>query len=339
MKEVIRYGILGAGGHARLVHRLLCEIGGVELVAVCDPEVERAVSLAGQSGAGVYSNFEAMLDEKKMDALVVCIPPFAHTGQEIQAAERGIHLYIAKPIALDMAYAKKVLSAIERNKVLSCVTYGMRYAPGICKAVELLSARPAVLAEGYAFLRVRPGGGRPWIARKSLSLGQMFTQACHVYDIFRYLVGEIVRVSAIKCEGFIPRTDAYDIEDAGVVTLHFASGAIGQVSCTVMSPSGVSGEYGFRITAEDLVLNFSNREGILHIVDGSVHRDDSSVSKSNDCEALMLSRFINAIRNRCGSEILSPYADAVKTLQVGIGVVEALRTGQAVNIPPVCSDK
>ncbi len=332
MAEAIRYGILGAGGHARLVNRLLSETGRAALASVCDPDADRAAALAEPVGASVYSDFDAMLEGPTMDALVICIPPFAHTGQEIKAANRGIHLYIAKPIALDRAYAERVLAAIERNGVVSCVTYGMRYAPGVRKAVDLLVARPAVLAEGYTFLRVRPGGGRPWIARKQLSLGQMFTQACHVYDIFRFLVGEVVRVSAVKAEGFTPKSDVYDIEDAGVVTLQFASGAVGQVSCTVMAPSAVAGEYGFRITAADLSVSFSNRQGVLHVADGSQQWDDDSVSKANDCEAAMLRRFLDAIRGG-GEGILTPYAEAVKSLQIGISVAESLETGRPVDVP------
>lgn len=332
MADKIRYGVLGAGGHAKLVNRLLGETGEAQLVAACDPDAKRAAAMAEPAGAAAYADFGEMLARQAMEALVVCVPPFAHNGQEVLAAEKGIHLYIAKPIALDNAYAGKVLAAIDRAGVVSCVTYGMRYGPGVQKARELLAGRPVVLAEGHTCLNVRPGGGRPWMARKELSLGQMFTQACHVYDIFRYLVGEVVRVSTVKAEGFIPRSEAYDIEDAGVAMLAFASGAVGQVSCTVMAPSARSGEVGFRITAADLSLSYVNRDGVLRVTEGNRQWDYEQVSRSNDSEGEMIRRFLKAIRTGDSSDILTPYREAVRSLRIGVAVAESLKTGRPVEV-------
>lgn len=335
MPDTLRYGILGAGGHSKFVNRLLTEIGDTKLVAVCDTNRNRATALAEPAKATVYTDFDEMIALQEIDMLVVCIPPFAHTGQEITAAEKGIHLYIAKPVAMNTEYAQRVSTTIERNNVLSCVTYGLRYVHAVQKVRELLAGRQIALAEGYAFLSVKPGGGRPSVTQKEMSRGQMFIQACHVYDIFRYLIGEVEKVSAIKAEGFIPRSEIYNIEDAGVVTLKFASGAVGQVSCTVMAPSCVSGQFGFRITARDILMSYVNQEGVLNVKEGTRDWNYEHVSKPHDYEAEMLRRFLYAIRTGDTSKILTPYSDAVRTLQIAIGVIEALETGRTVEIPMI----
>jgi predicted dehydrogenase len=300
---------------------------------VCDADSARAERLAAGTGAAVHLDWAAMLGRESMDALCVCVPPFAHDGQEEAAARRGIHLYVAKPIALDCAYAETAADAIDAAGVVSCVSYGLRYAAPVRRALELLQGRPACLAEGRASLRVAPGAGRAWIARKALSRGQLFTQACHLYDVFRLLIGEVREVCAVAARGFIARSDEYDIEDAAVATLRFASGAVGQVSCTVMAPPAASGGIGFRVTARDIELSYTNSEGVLHVVDGRDRWDHDRVAAANDGEKAMLGGFLRAVSTGDRSGVLTPYRDALGSLRVALAADESLQSGRSVALP------
>lgn len=100
----------------------------------------------------------------------------------------------------------------------------------------------------------------------------------------------------------------------------------------VMAPSCVSGQFGFRITASDISMSYVNREGVLNVKEGTRDWTYEHVSKPNDYEAEMLRRFLYAIRTGDAERILTPYSDAAKTLQVAVGVIEALETGRTVEI-------
>ena len=103
MADRVRVGFVGTGGIATEFHLpALKEIEGVEITALCDVAKERAEEAATAFGGRVYGDHRRMLDEEDLDALFVCLPPFAHTDAELIAAQKKIHLFVEKPIALDM---------------------------------------------------------------------------------------------------------------------------------------------------------------------------------------------------------------------------------------------
>lgn len=54
-----------------------------------------------------------MLDKEKLDIVYVCTPPFAH-GFEVEVVEKGIHIFVEKPVAKDLQTALKIRKAIEK---------------------------------------------------------------------------------------------------------------------------------------------------------------------------------------------------------------------------------
>src|SRR5690625_391269 len=98
MKCMIRVGVVGAGGMAQNHLQNVTEMDDAEIVAVCDIVQENAEKATQQYGGKAFSNFEEMLDNEPLDALFLCVPPFAHGEMEEQAASRGIHVLVEKPV-------------------------------------------------------------------------------------------------------------------------------------------------------------------------------------------------------------------------------------------------
>src|SRR5438105_2869514 len=112
MKEQVRLGFLGTGGIAGHHLKQLQEVPGAEIVALCDVVAERAEARAQEFGGRAYRDYRQMLEREELDALYVCVPPFAHDDAEVQAARRGIHLFVEKPVTLTMEKGLEVLQAI-----------------------------------------------------------------------------------------------------------------------------------------------------------------------------------------------------------------------------------
>src|SRR5437763_10643389 len=129
MPETVRVAFVGTGGIANHHLSRLAEIGGVEIVALCDVAEERAAAAVEKYGGKVYTDYRRMLDAEEIDALYVCVPPFAHSDAEILAARKGVHLFAEKPVVMHLETGLKILDAIEKSGVISCAGYGMRYTP------------------------------------------------------------------------------------------------------------------------------------------------------------------------------------------------------------------
>src|SRR6266516_7255360 len=93
-----RIGFVGAGAVATRHARTLAGFDDVQVVAVADPAVERAGRLAGEVGASAYDDWRPMLERERLDALYVCVPPFAHGPPELAAVEAGLPFFVEKPL-------------------------------------------------------------------------------------------------------------------------------------------------------------------------------------------------------------------------------------------------
>src|SRR5260370_2648609 len=135
MAETVTLGFVGTGGIARHHLAQLSKLEGVRIGAVWDVVEARAREAAGKFGGAVYSDYSQMLEGEKLDGVYVCVPPAAHRSREdgtpppeILAAERGVHLFVEKPVCLDLEEGIRIRDAIERAGVLSSVGYGARYS-------------------------------------------------------------------------------------------------------------------------------------------------------------------------------------------------------------------
>lgn len=320
----IKIGFIGTGGISRPHRKHLKEMDDVEVVAMCDLEEDRVKEAAEEWNASVYTDYKKMLDSEEMDALYVCIPPFAHEDQEILAAEKGIALFVEKPVSVTMEKAREVDAAIRENNVISCVGFQGRYLDIIDQTKSLLENRPVGMAMGYWM-----GGmpGVPWWRRKEMSGGQPVEQTIHVTDMARYLFGDVTSVYAAGRTGLMTDVPDYNIEDASSATLTFESGLVATIFSACFL-SGARRKGGIDIFTKDLNIEYKERKSI------NIITDDGSefVEVQNNFWQDMDNAFIEAVRTGDGSNLRTNYADATKTQEVVMAVNKSLETGDVVQI-------
>lgn len=317
----VKVGFVGAGGIATAHLNALQAVDDVQITAVADIDRERAESAAARFVAKAYSDHHDMLRAEKLDALYVCVPPYAHDDQEIMAAEKGIHLFVEKPVAVNMDKAREVREAIRKNKVVSAAGYHWRYQSNTDRAREILNGKTVGMVLGYWM------GGFPgvdWWRRMDQSGGQMVEQATHIFDLARYLCGDVREVFAAYANRASRNIPSFDISDVGTATLKFASGVVGTISntCLLSVPYTV----GLHVVTKDLVLEI---HGDLKIIEPG-HTETYTGGVNAMLEENKA--FINAVKTGDASGIRSTYEDAVKTLAVTLACNQSAETGQPVKV-------
>src|SRR5439155_16568344 len=117
------------------------------------------------------------------DALYVCVPPFAHEDAELIAARKGIHLFVEKPVALDVDWGASVAAVIRETGILSSVGYSLRYLPATETARRYLAGKEIAMVASH-----RWGGlpETPWWRVMEQSGGQLVEMTTHQVDLMRY---------------------------------------------------------------------------------------------------------------------------------------------------------
>jgi len=145
----LKIGFIGVGGIAQMHLRNLSKMNGVKIAGVFDVLRTQAQEVAARYGASEYASATEMLDTVHPDAVYVCVPPFAHGEAEVAVVERGIPLFVEKPVASGLEPAESILNLVEKKRVLTCVGYHWRYAKSTAFALEALSGHVTGMVQGY----------------------------------------------------------------------------------------------------------------------------------------------------------------------------------------------
>ncbi len=153
--DKLRCAVIGAGSMGA-AHALNAETSGLaDITAVCSRSLKSAETLVSRldKKIPVYTDYCRMLDQEKLDSLVVCLPPGAHRGEVEDAAQRRIHLFLEKPLALDLEKAQRMLHAAEKSGVVTQVDFQHRFHPVVQRLKALLETGeagfPSLMQAGY----------------------------------------------------------------------------------------------------------------------------------------------------------------------------------------------
>lgn len=317
----VKVGFLGCGGIAHAHMDRLARMNDVEMVAFCDVVKERAEGAAQRYGGRVYIDHHDMLDNEELQALFVALPPFAHTDGEIIAAEKGIHLFIEKPIALTLDKAMEINSAIKKNEVIASVGYHFRYMDTVEEAKQFVEGKTIGMVLGYWI------GGFPgvyWWRKMDMSGGQIVEQTTHIFDLARYFCGDVEEVYAAYGRKILTDIPESDVPDVGTVTMKFKDGTVGTISNSCMISQGYT--VGLHLFLRDLVVEVGWR---LKIIEPNKTTERNCTVDAYWEEDRI---FIDAIKNDDPSKIKSTYEDAVKSLAVSLAANKSWKEGRVVKV-------
>lgn len=308
-----RLGFIGAGGVANWQHFDNLEtLDRAEVVAVCDVDEAAATAAADRFDATAYADHHNLYDDAAVDAVFVCLPPFAHDGQEVAAAQRGIDLFVEKPLGLAAETAHEARAAIEEAGVIAQVGYNWRYSRGVERARELLADRAVGYVDGHWWGGV-PGGADHWWRHVDRSGGQIVEQATHAYDAVRYLAGDVDRVWAA---GETRISDLVDFPDVTSATMEHASGAVSHVSTSCVAETE---QFGLDVVADGATLEV-HQDRLEGVLDGEEIRE----TFDENPYALEVASFLKAVETRDRSLVRAPYADAVRSFELTLAATEAI---------------
>ena len=318
----LRVGVVGTGFIAGRHLAALTASPDVEVVAVADPVRERAAAAAARCGARVHGDGLELLGTEELDAVWLCVPPFAHGPLEAAAVARGLPFLVEKPLALDLATAAEIAAEVARTGLPTAVGYHWRHLGVVQRAAAAVPAGEVQLVTG-SWLDRTPAA--PWWAQRSGSGGQVVEQATHVLDLVRLLAGEVDLVAAAER----PARDDGEVATAAVALLRLASGAVGSVASTRVL--GWRHDVGLQVVAEGRVVELSERSLTDHSL-RVVTADGEEVSRSDEDPVAAEDReFVDVLLGRA-AQVRVPYAEALRTHALACAADRAAREGSTVRL-------
>ncbi|MDQ3548705.1 MAG: Gfo/Idh/MocA family oxidoreductase, partial [Chloroflexota bacterium] len=144
MAEKIRVGLLGAGSWAQRAHLPGLTLDDrCEVVAICDPERERADGLASEfSIPEVTTDWQALVSRRDIDLIDVCTPSATHWELATAALDEGKHVLCEKPVAYDYRDTRRAAEVARSKGLKTKLGFTFRYSPAMMYMKHLID-------EGY----------------------------------------------------------------------------------------------------------------------------------------------------------------------------------------------
>ncbi len=246
--ERVGFGVIGAGlfgeNHALVYSRL----PGVELVAVCDQNEERAREIAERYGARAhYTDYEKVLADPEIKAVSIATPDFAHAEIALAAAQAGKHILCEKPLATTVAEAQAIVDAAAQAGVKLMVDFHNRANPPFAAAREQVQSG-AIGTPAYGYARLSNTTFVPlemlsWANRTSA----LYFLGSHAVDIMRFILDDtVVRVQAVSRSGILQKLGV-DAPDFHVAIAEFSRGAVVTFENAWILPQSQPMVYDFKV--------------------------------------------------------------------------------------------
>jgi len=321
----VKIGMIGAGGIARSHLSKLQKIEQATIVSIYDVNRDSAVQAAESVGARAADDVDSLLNPNEIDAVFICTPQFARDDLEERAARKGIHVFVEKPLGLDLETVQRKEKAIAESGIIHSVGYCLRYYDTVLKAKEYLQGRTIHLVQAQRFGTTHPA---LWWRTQSMSGGHLADAVTHQVDMVRFLAGDYRDVTAQfgsnSIAGVFP--DA-TIADAGAVTFSLKSGAVGTITESCVSPHHSGSEVKF--FGPDFFVHLTGNGKTLTIVD---KEDKVTLTSTQDPSLEQDKAFIEAVASGSRDPILCGYADGMQTLAFSLAAHRAAELGSKVTL-------
>jgi myo-inositol 2-dehydrogenase/D-chiro-inositol 1-dehydrogenase len=320
--EKKKVGLVGAGYIGGVHAALLARDQRVTVASVHDVVTERAEQIARSTGAAVAQNIDELIDS--VDAVYVTTPNTKHTAIAMAAIEAGKHVFCEKPMATSIEDAQTILDAASRARAVFQVGHNRRFAPVYATLKQMLAeSGPA----HSAHVKMNRGEliNPSWVGDPAITGGFLYETTIHMFDMMRFLFGELTSIDAIGSSHEYPEIDDFS------ALLKFENG----MHATFASSADASWVFPFErveVFCHHATIATREMESITYSegFDGAHHtRSMQQLSKEEKWGYAQEDRaFVDSIVD--GAPVPVTAVDGFKSVELVDACYRAVRTGERV---------
>jgi scyllo-inositol 2-dehydrogenase (NADP+) len=344
---MLNVGLIGLGKMGISHLAIVSAHPEINLIGVCDTSAYVRGALHKSTGVQTYSNYQALLDAKDLDAVVIATPSRYHTEMVRSALDRNLNVFCEKPFCLNVTDGLELAELAERKGLINQVGYHNRFVATFREAKRLVDANVLgrihhVQAEAFGPVVLQPKGST-WRASGSEGGGCLYDYACHAIDMVNYLVGRPQAVGGTVINKIFSR----DVDDEVYATLYFPNGMTGQIAANWSDESyrKMSTQVSVWGTNGRMVVDRQEIKTFIREADSPGVRKGWNVQYTTDLPndvwyylrgeeySAQIDYFVQCVRER-RTQNISSFASAVETdLVVSMLLKDADKSRQALDFP------
>ncbi len=338
---MINVGIIGLGFMGKMHFRCYKAMKNVKIVAICDIDEKKFTDTKGTSGnisgadkpldfkgISLYTDFDKMLKETKLDAISITLPTYLHCKYTLKALKAGVNTFCEKPMAMDVAECQKMTEAAKASRKLLQIGHCIRFWPEYAKLKEIIDSGKygKVLAATFQRLSLTPTWSWDnWLLDKKRSGGATLDLHIHDSDFIQYVFGMPKEVFARGVKG-----PSNDYDHIVVNYLYKDKKVVTSEGGWVMTP-GFGFEMSFNVALERATVSYDcTRSPVFKIAPAKGDVIIPKVAKGDgySCE---IEHFIKAVSGKAVPKIITPN-DSLNSVKLIMAEKKSCDTGKKVTL-------
>ncbi|MEC9257141.1 MAG: Gfo/Idh/MocA family oxidoreductase [Candidatus Poribacteria bacterium] len=326
MAKEVGFGILGLG-RGRKTAQTAVQTAGANLVCVCDLQEEKVKATAQELDCDWTTSYDRMLARDDIDAIGVYTSSGTHADFANQAVAAGKHVFVTKPMDIDLDKCDRLIEAAKRANLVLAVDFIRRYrkidhqvrkavADGLIGNVILGDLRMKWYRNQSYYDGGWPAG---WRSRSSTEGGSAANQGVHSIDQLQWFMGDVKTVQG-RCGTF---NHEIETEDCSVGILTFASGAFGMIQTTTCSYPSLGTTLQINGSKGTITMDKSGAVGL--VIEGQEGATIDQVEIETDFPNNIIEDVVGAIID--GQPIMVSGEEGRKSVAIFTAIYESSRTG------------
>lgn len=334
MEKKLKVGVIGAGRIGKIhASNIVKNFANVEVKAVADIYADNLKEWAAGLGIQhVYSDYKQIIEDKEINAVIICSSTDTHSQITIEAAQAGKHIFCEKPIDYDIERIRLALNAVEQAGVKFQVGFNRRFDHNFKKVRELILN--GSIGEVQIVKVISRDPAPPPAEYVKVSGGMFLDMTIHDFDMVRYLTGsevtEVYANAAVLVDKAIG--EAGDV-DTALISLKFASGAIGMIDNSRQAVYGYDQRVEILGSKGGITVTNDTPTNVIVSTESSVMADKPKyffLERYMDSFAAELEAFFSSIRNNTDPIVTG--IDGLKPVLIGLAAKQSYEEGKPVNL-------
>ena len=313
MNQKLKIGVLGAGHLGKIHLRLIQESSAYELVGFYDSQPQIAAKISREFGYRSFSEVDSLLDE--VDVIDIVTPTISHFELGKKALEKGLHIFLEKPITATVEEANELVSLAKAKGLLGMVGQVERFNPALMAANPYINT--PMFIETHRLAEFNPRG-----TDVSVVLDLM------IHDIDAILSVVQSKVIDVQASGVSIISETPDIANA---RLRFENGCVANLTASRISMKTMRKSRFFQRDAYVSVDFFEKKTEVVRMQNAPESAEDFAMILEN-AEGVKKQIFFDNPEVKEGNAILMElehFADAINnnkepivSLQAGTSALE-----------------
>lgn len=224
----VRVGLIGAGGYARGVLLPQFKAAGVEFQSIASASGVSAREVGARFGFRFsVSGADEVIGDDEANLIVIATRHGSHASLAQRALERGRHVFVEKPLAINDDQLDAVIDAAANSNGRLMVGFNRRFSPLAIAAKDAFKVCQSPLSVNYRVNAGRVPAGH-WVNDETEGGGRIIGEVCHFIDFLHFITGSLttrVYAETIASDN-VESTDA----DSVFITVRLADGSNGSIA-------------------------------------------------------------------------------------------------------------